>query len=92
MQSWLSTLCTSTPIRSIVRDAGGPWNLVPVWRNGKQVYDSPPLADLPARAQAQLGMLHPGIKRFVNPHTYPAGLDPVLHERRTKMILQARAA
>ncbi|HZX66777.1 MAG TPA: hypothetical protein VFE76_15350 [Myxococcales bacterium] len=66
--------------------------LVPVWRNGKQVYDSPALADLRARAQAQLGMLHPGIKRFVNPHTYPAGLDPVLHERRTKMILQARAA
>jgi nicotinate phosphoribosyltransferase len=77
------TLPPSTPFEDL---------LVPVWRNGKQVYDSPALADLRARAQAQLGMLHPGIKRFVNPHTYPAGLDPVLHERRTKMILQARAA
>ncbi len=66
--------------------------LVPVWRNGKQVYASPALSELRARTQAQLALLHPGSKRFVNPHTYPVGLEPVLHERRTRMILQARAA
>jgi nicotinate phosphoribosyltransferase len=66
--------------------------LVPVWRDRKPVYDSPPLPELRARTQAQLDLLHPGIKRFVNPHTYPVGLDPVLHERRTRMILEARAA
>ena len=40
--------------------------------------------------QAQLAQLHPAIKRFVNPHQYPVGLAPALHERRTLMILEAR--
>jgi nicotinate phosphoribosyltransferase len=73
---------------------GTPWEdlLVPVWRGGAAVYQSPALPELRARTQAQLGLLHPGIKRFVNPHIYPVGLDPVLHERRTRMILEARAA
>jgi nicotinate phosphoribosyltransferase len=73
---------------------GTPWEelLVPVWRGGAPVYQSPALPELRARTQAQLGLLHPGIKRFVHPHTYPVGLDPVLHERRTRMILEARAA
>jgi nicotinate phosphoribosyltransferase len=66
--------------------------LVPAWRDGKQVYSPPPLSELRARTQAQLALLHPGLKRFVNPHTYPVGLDPLLHERRVRMILQARAA
>ena len=66
--------------------------LVPAWRDGKQVYSPPPLSELRARTQGQLALLHPGLKRFVNPHTYPVGLDPLLHERRVRMILQARAA
>ena len=64
--------------------------LVPVWRGGQQVYRPPPLPESRAHTQSQLALFHPGIKRFVNPHTYPVGLDPVLHERRTRMILEAR--
>jgi nicotinate phosphoribosyltransferase len=73
---------------------GTPWEdlLVPVWRAGAPVYQSPALPELRARTQAQLGLLHDGMKRFVNPRIYPVGLDPVLHERRTRMILEARAA
>ena len=66
--------------------------LVPAVRAGKVVYSSPPLAEMRARTQRQLASLHPGIKRFVNPHQYPVGLDPTLHERRTRMILEARGA
>jgi len=64
--------------------------LVPAVRGGKPVYSFPPLNEIRARTQAQLDLLHPGIKRFVNPHTYPVGLDPPLHDRRTRMILEAR--
>ncbi len=64
--------------------------LVPVVRRGEVVYTPPPLAESRARTQQQLAHLHAGIKRFVNPHQYPVGLDPALHDRRTKMILEAR--
>ena len=64
--------------------------LVPVVRGGKVSYASPPLPEIRARTQRQLAHLHAGIKRFVNPHQYPVGLDPALHDRRTRMILEAR--
>jgi nicotinate phosphoribosyltransferase len=64
--------------------------LLPAVRAGKVVYTAPPLGESRARTQEQLAHLHAGIKRFVNPHQYPVGLDPALHERRTRMILEAR--
>ena len=64
--------------------------LVPVLRGGKCVYREPSIHESRAHTQAQLGLLHPGLKRFVNPHLYPVGLSPSLLERRTRMILQAR--
>jgi nicotinate phosphoribosyltransferase len=48
------------------------------------------LESIRARAQEQLAMLHPGIKRFAHPHQYPAGLELGLHELKTRLILQAR--
>ena len=64
--------------------------LVPVLRGGEQVYESPPLSEMRARTQAQLAALHPGVRRFTNPHRYPAGLELSLHEHKTKLILEAR--
>ena len=32
---------------------------------------------------------HPAVRRLVNPHAYPAGLELALHERKTAMILRA---
>lgn len=64
--------------------------LVSVFRRGQLVYQPPALPEIRARAQAQLALLAPGIKRSVNPHQYPAGLELGLHELKTKLILQAR--
>jgi nicotinate phosphoribosyltransferase len=64
--------------------------LVPILRRGKLVYDPPALKAIRARAQEQLAMLHPGIKRLVNPHEYPAGLELTLHELKTELILRAK--
>ena len=64
--------------------------LVPVMRGGQIVYENPSLAATRARTFEQLANLHPGIRRFVNPHRYPAGLELGLHELRTRLILEAR--
>lgn len=66
--------------------------LVPVFREGKRVYDSPPLDEIRARRERDFARFHEGIKRFVNPHRYPVGLEQQLCELRTKLILEARGA
>jgi hypothetical protein len=64
--------------------------LVPVFRDGKCVYNQPSITEVRERATHQLAMLHPSIKRFTNPHRYPAGLEKNLFELRTALILKAR--
>jgi len=64
--------------------------LVPIFRAGRLVYQIPSLVDVRQRAQTQIGMFHSGVKRFVNPHEYPVGLELGLHELKMKLILKAR--
>lgn len=66
--------------------------LVPVFRRGRRVYDPPPLPALRARTRAQLAAFHAGVKRFLNPHRYPVGLERRLHDVRTGLVLAARGA
>jgi nicotinate phosphoribosyltransferase len=64
--------------------------LVPVFKNGKCVYDSPPIDKIQQKAQKHLAHFHSGVKRLVNPHQYPVGLEKSLHELKTNLILKAR--
>jgi len=64
--------------------------LVPVFRNGRCVYTSPDLRQIQRRTLDQLLHLHPGIKRLLNPHEYPVGLEERLHDLRQQLILEAR--
>ncbi|MFN7133779.1 MAG: nicotinate phosphoribosyltransferase, partial [Myxococcales bacterium] len=64
--------------------------LVPVFRGGKRVYDAPPLEQCRARLQEQLSGFHAGVKRFVNPHAFPVGLESRLFDRKTQLVLDAR--
>jgi nicotinate phosphoribosyltransferase len=41
-------------------------------------------------AATQLARFHAGIKRFINPHQYPVGLEEGLHELKTGLVLKAR--
>ena len=66
--------------------------LVPLLRRGELVCELPGLETIRARAQQQLAQLNPAIKRFTNPHQYPAGLELGLHEMKTRLILRARGA
>jgi nicotinate phosphoribosyltransferase len=74
------------------RELEGPWEdlLRPIYRAGKLVYERPPLEAIRARTQSELARLHKGIKRFVNPHQYPVGLERRLFDLRTRLVLEAR--
>lgn len=64
--------------------------LVPVFRTGSLVYEIPELSAVRDRAAAALAGLDPSITRFLNPHTYPVGLEQGVYETRTRLILEAR--
>jgi len=64
--------------------------LAPACRGGRAVAGRPPLEALRARTLAELPRLHRGIRRFVNPHQYPVGLERRLFDLRTRLVLEAR--
>lgn len=66
--------------------------LVPIFAKGLLVYRLPSVHDTRGRVQDQLSNFHKGIKRFVNPHTYPVGLEKDLFDLKTNLILKLRAA
>ncbi|MFQ3583175.1 MAG: nicotinate phosphoribosyltransferase [Chloracidobacterium sp.] len=66
--------------------------LVPVFRQGVRVYEPPPLDASRHRAQSSLARLSPGLKRFVNPHIYPVGLEQSLYDLKMQLVLQARGS
>jgi nicotinate phosphoribosyltransferase len=64
--------------------------LVPVFKQGALVYQKPKIEELRKRTLAQLDSFHAGIKRFLNPHEYPVGLEAGLHQLKNELILKAR--
>ena len=64
--------------------------LVPVMREGNLLGAAPRLEETRARAKRELSRLHPGLKRFTNPHLYPVGLEERLAATRTDMLLRAK--
>ncbi len=80
------------PTRRKVMDAAATSEdlLVPVFRAGRRVYEPPALNVIRDRTKSQLALLHPAIQRLLNPHEYPVGLAPTLHETKMAMIAKAR--
>ena len=72
--------------------ADAPYTLLlqPAMRGGKRVREPEPLAAARDRVQKELAGFHAGIKRLVNPHRYPVGLERGLHDRKTALVLAAR--
>lgn len=71
---------------------GAEWEdlLVPVFREGRRVGAGPTLSEMRERTSRQLARLHPGIRRFRNPHGYPVGLEPSLCRLRLRLIAEAK--
>lgn len=64
--------------------------LVPVIKNGKRVYRSSDINAAKERVKTNLSLFHEGIKRFINPHLYPVGLEERLFNLKTNLILKNR--
>jgi nicotinate phosphoribosyltransferase len=52
--------------------------LIDILRNGRCVYDFPPLETLRAYRDKDIGKLDPGVKRLINPHIYHVSLTDKL--------------
>ncbi|HET6878889.1 MAG TPA: nicotinate phosphoribosyltransferase [Pirellulales bacterium] len=76
--------------KRIAPDARHDELLVPIFRQGRLVYDQPDLAAVRERTLRQLECFSASIKRLDNPHEYPAGLEPRLHDLRKRLILEAK--
>jgi nicotinate phosphoribosyltransferase len=64
--------------------------LVPVFRKGRCVYEKPELDQTRRRVKEELAMLHPTIRRFENPHSYPVGLEEKLFQLRAEQVLKMK--
>ena len=62
--------------------------LVPIYRDGKQVYEPPPLRQVKKHAEEEMESLEAETKRFINPHIYKVSLSDRLY-RIKKTLLSA---
>lgn len=60
--------------------------LVPIFRDGKQVYESPSLGKIRETTQIHLNEMERGVKRSINPQWYPAGLEKSLYDLKMDLI------
>jgi len=65
--------------------------LVPVFRRGELIYGRPTIHETRNYAQTELSRFYSGVKRLLNPHIYPVGLELGLHECKTHLIEEARS-
>lgn len=64
--------------------------LVPVFRGGSSVYSVPPIEEVREHCLSSVRELDASITRFLNPHSYPVGLEQGLSDLRTALVLRAR--
>jgi len=64
--------------------------LKPIFKKGKLVYQKPTIEEIKAKVNEQLKGFHSGIKRFINPHSYPVGLEKALNDYKMNLILELR--
>lgn len=76
--------------KRIPTGAKGSDLLAPIIRRGAVVAPAETISDARARAKRELERLHPTVRRLLNPHEYPVGIDIGLHERREQMIRDLR--
>ncbi|WGL61043.1 nicotinate phosphoribosyltransferase [Pigmentibacter sp. JX0631] len=60
--------------------------LKPIFVKGKLVYQTPALVQIREKCFESLNKLHPSIKRLLNPHHYPAGLEKNLFNFKHDLI------
>jgi len=64
--------------------------LVPVFKRGKLVYDSPSLLSIRKKAHVEINKFSHEMRRFLNPESYFVGLEKPLYTTKLKLIRQVR--
>lgn len=64
--------------------------LKPIFRAGRRVYEPPTALQAREKARHELDRFHGGVKRLVNPHDYPVGLEESLYHLKRRLIREAR--
>ena len=62
---------------------------VPVFINGKRVYDTPPLTEIQENSKRNLDRLGSEFKRFQNPHVYHVSLSERLFRVKQELLMNA---
>lgn len=65
--------------------------LIPIFKNGKNVYPLPTLTEIREKTQQQLLQFPAGIKRFLNPHQYVVGMEKSLYDQKVHLIKLIRS-
>ncbi len=60
--------------------------MIPIFKEGRQVYDPPPLKQVKAHAEEELGRLEAETKRFINPHIYKVSLSDTLYHIKKRLL------
>jgi len=78
--------------RKIIKPQGLTYQelLQPIFRAGKQVYDTPDIHQIRQQTLDSLNQLPDGVKRLINPHSYPVGLEENLYQLKTDLVLKLR--
>jgi len=78
--------------RKIIKPDGLDYEelLKPVFRNGDLVYTSPDIHQIREKTLDSIRKLPDGVKRLVNPHSYPVGLEERLYKLKTDLVLKLR--
>jgi len=66
--------------------------LVPVFRNGRSVYQPPQLTEIRQQASLQLLSIEPGVKRLEQSNQYLCGLEQGLQQRKDRMAASLSTA
>ena len=64
--------------------------LVPIFRRGNLVYERPSIHQMRGLVQSELGRFYTGVKRLLNPHIYPVGLELGLYENKSRLMQETR--
>lgn len=81
------------PTRQKVLKKGMAWEdlLVPIFRDGKRVYELPSLQMIRAKTLQGLNNFNVGVKRFLNPHQYVVGMEKSLYDLKVELIHNIRS-
>ena len=64
--------------------------LVPIMRDGKTIYKTPPLSQIREKTLKELAEIHPAMRRFLYPQPYFVGLEKSLYETKLSLIREIK--